>query len=148
MLSGLEFDAGTFPGEDRGFFCPAFLQFGKDYAGARDDYVYIYAPEIKTEEWEVNKPGEISLMRVPKLSLADFEAYEYFGGLNSNGEPVWTVDPSGRKPVFEDEMNGVIWNFSNKWQSEDGRNFVLIFTGKGRNDSFNSVEGNFILPDS
>ena len=36
-----------FPGTDNGFFCPTFLQFGKNYAGARDSYVYSYAPEIR-----------------------------------------------------------------------------------------------------
>jgi hypothetical protein len=205
-FTGVEFDAGTFPGEDRGFFCPAYLQFGRDYAGARDEYVYVYAPEIQTEEWEVHKPGQISLLRVPKGSIADMAAYEYFAGLNPNGEPAWTADLIGRKPVFEDETNGVMrtsvtfnsglnryllitehtqrsggnigiydapepwgpwttvlfqnsfglpiikpnsfyWNFSNKWQSEDGRDFVLVFTGKNENDSLNLVEGRFILPD-
>jgi hypothetical protein len=43
--------------------------------------------------------------------------------------------------------NSFYWNFSNKWQSEDGRDFVLIFTGKNENDSLNLVEGRFILPD-
>ena len=27
------------------FGCPTFLNFGKDYAGARDDFVYIYSPD-------------------------------------------------------------------------------------------------------
>ena len=27
------------------FSCPTFLNFGKDYAGARDGYVYIYSPD-------------------------------------------------------------------------------------------------------
>ena len=31
-----------------GFFAPTFLQFGKDYQGARDTYVYSYAPERTT----------------------------------------------------------------------------------------------------
>ncbi len=35
------------------------------------------------------------------------------------------------------------WNFSNRWTSEDGRRFVLIFTGTGRNDSWNALQGVF-----
>ena len=27
------------------FGCPTFLNFGKDYAAARDDFVYIYSPD-------------------------------------------------------------------------------------------------------
>ena len=27
------------------FGCPTFLNFGKDYAGSRDDYVYVYSPD-------------------------------------------------------------------------------------------------------
>jgi hypothetical protein len=37
------------------------------------------------------------------------------------------------------------WNFSPKWLSPDGRTFVLVFSGKGENDSWNSVEGSFLL---
>ncbi|GEM_PF-417862 len=35
------------------------------------------------------------------------------------------------------------WNFSNRWTSEDGRRFVLIFTGTGGNDSWNALQGVF-----
>ena len=48
-----------------GIFLPTFLQFGKGYQGARDDFVYIYAPERISTTWEVQKPGKISLWRVP-----------------------------------------------------------------------------------
>ncbi len=43
--------------------------------------------------------------------------------------------------------NTFFWNFSNKWLSPDGKNFTLIFTGIGitTNDSWNSVQGEFIL---
>jgi hypothetical protein len=35
------------------------------------------------------------------------------------------------------------WNFSNKWLSEDGKEFTLIFTGSRVNDSWNTVRGSF-----
>lgn len=38
--------------------------------------------------------------------------------------------------------------FSNKWLSEDGKDFVMIFTGtnwNGNNDAWNLIEGSFIL---
>jgi hypothetical protein len=39
------------------------------------------------------------------------------------------------------------WNFSNKWLSADGTGFVLVFTGSGDNDSWNTVRGRFVLKD-
>jgi hypothetical protein len=35
------------------------------------------------------------------------------------------------------------WNFSNKWLSPDGKDFVMIFTGTGSNDSWNTIRGRF-----
>jgi hypothetical protein len=37
------------------------------------------------------------------------------------------------------------WNFSNKWMSNDGTRFVLVFSGVNANDSWNSVEGQFTI---
>lgn len=42
------------------------------------------------------------------------------------------------------EPTTFFWNFSNKWLSSDGRSFVLVFTGGGSNDSWNTVHGKFI----
>jgi hypothetical protein len=33
------------------------------------------------------------------------------------------------------------WNFSNKWLSADGKDFVCVFTGTNAMDSFNLVKG-------
>jgi hypothetical protein len=35
------------------------------------------------------------------------------------------------------------WNFSNKWMSQDGKRFVMVFSGINSNDSWNTVEGQF-----
>jgi hypothetical protein len=92
----------------KGFFAPTFLQFGKAYAGARDNYVYTYAPENKDGQWEVQKPGHISLMRVPKSQITHKSAYRFFTGLDDSGKPTWSADVNARKPVFEDPVNGVM----------------------------------------
>lgn len=94
--------------ESDSIFVPTFLQFGRDYQGARDNYVYIYAPRIKTKKWSVHKPGEIVLMRVPKASLMNRAAYEFFSGFTASGQPQWTADIKGLVPVFEDRKNGVM----------------------------------------
>ncbi len=106
-FTGVKFTPSSFPGSD-GFFCPAFLQFGQDYQGARDNYVYIYAPEIKMNAWAVQKPGEITLIRVLKSNLEDGSQYEYFAGLDGNDNPTWTSNIADRQPVFKDAANGVM----------------------------------------
>ncbi|MCA9598338.1 MAG: hypothetical protein KC776_33730 [Myxococcales bacterium] len=40
-------------------------------------------------------------------------------------------------------QNAFFWNFSNKWLSADGKDFVLVFSGIGDNDSWNTVQGSF-----
>ena len=96
-----------FTGED-GFFIPTFLQFGRDYASARDGYVYIYAPNLKTDQWEIHRPGDIGLIRVPNDRLFDRESYQFFAGTEPDGKPVWTAQVRDRKPVFVDAINGVM----------------------------------------
>jgi len=92
----------------KGFFAPTFLQFGKAYIGARDEYVYIYAPENKDDQWEVQKPGHISLLRVPARQITQKTAYRFFAGLDAGGSPAWSPDVNARKSVFEDSLNGVM----------------------------------------
>ena len=188
-----------------GFINPTFVQYGKDYAGSRDNYVYIYANNLKdASSLKVQTPGEVTLMRVPKSSLMDRSQYEFFSGLDINDKPTWTATLTDRVPVFNDP-NGVGWNlsaiynkwlgryfiitehtqsfasnigifdapepwgpwtvvyygkfggqsgvpmsnffynFSPKWWGNNGTSFVLVFTGTGVNDSWNSVSGYFTL---
>ena len=188
-----------------GLVHPTFIQFGKDYQGARDDYVYIYANHIKdSSRLTAQVPGEIALMRVPKTFLMDRNQYEFLIGYDGDARPLWSKQFGQRQPVFFDK-NGVGWNtsvsynaglkryllitehtetaqanvgifdapepwgpwttvyygkfaddggiaqttffynFSNKWLSDDGQKFVLVFTGIKENDSWNTVSGRFIL---
>ena len=202
--------------QKRQFFAPTFLQYGKDYADAKDEFVYIYAPEARNDVWDVQIPGEISLFRVKKSQLVEMDAFEYFAGLDVNGNPTWTNNINKRHAVFTDSLNGVMrtsvsynkgldryflitqhvsrhysnngymgiydsptpwgpwttilfanpwklglhnrrdtqcknsetktvyWNFSNKWLSDDGKHFVLVYTGPS-SDNWGSVEGEFFL---
>lgn len=80
----------------RDTFVPfTILNFGKDYAGARDGYVYNYG-----HAWGESK--DVYLVRVAKEKMNEQAAYEFFGGLRSTGDPVWTANPVERKPVFSD----------------------------------------------
>jgi hypothetical protein len=189
----------------KGFFAPTFLQYGRGYAGALDEFVYSYATEISdTEKWDAQKPGDIVLFRAPKAELQKIDSYEYFTGFNQQEKPQWSKDVDQRSPILSDERgymrpavnynpglkrfflitqmesrfqeNGgllglyeadtpwgpwketlitspweiglqtgeksVFWNFSNKWTSTDGKSFVLIYTGKSR-DNFGAIKGFF-----
>jgi hypothetical protein len=200
-----------------GLIMPTILNFGKNYAGARDNFVYHYFIELQgnPDELDVHTPGKVHLLRVDKSEmLTSKSSYEYFNGLDGNGDPIWSNDINVKQPVFEDP-NGVgwnlavsynagleryilttehtesnqgnlgifdapepwgpwttvaymnqsdgtqfahdfpaipestfFWNFANKWLSEDGKEFTLVFTGTGKNDSWNSVRGSFEVADS
>lgn len=94
-----------------GFFCPTFCQFGRDYEGG-GEYVYIYVPEVtrsvSSDLWNVQKPGRISLIRCKKQTLEELSRYQYFAGLNKDGNPAWSDRVDDRKPVFRDNENGVM----------------------------------------
>ena len=49
---------------------------------------------------------------------------------------------------WESRGENFYWNFSNKWTSLDGIDFVLVYTGTGENDAWNSVRGRFTLAGS
>src|SRR5690606_6857513 len=84
-------DGGDFPEGDAGIFAPAFCQFGRGYDGARDEYVYVYAPDIiDPTHWRVRLPGRINLMRVHRERIEEKAAYEFFAGTGADGSPRWT----------------------------------------------------------
>ena len=76
----------------------SFLNFGKDNAGARDNYVYSYFP--RGSSWGLHEKAD--LVRVPKDQIMDQSAYEWFAGLDNSGNPTWTNILSARQPVFQD----------------------------------------------
>jgi len=79
------------------FGCPTFLNFGKDYAGARDRYVYVYSHDSES----AYEPADRMVMaRVHKDRIRVRSAYEFFKGVNTSGQPVWTKDIRGRGAVF------------------------------------------------
>lgn len=79
------------------FGCPTFLNFGRNYAGARDDYVYVYSPDSDSAYVPSDR---MVLARVRKDRIRDRDAYEFFQRLDANGNPVWTKDAHQRGAVF------------------------------------------------
>ncbi len=79
------------------FGCPTFLNFGRNYGGARDEFVYIYSPDRDS----AYKPADRMVMaRVRKDRITEQGGYEFFKGLDRKGEPVWTKDIRERGAVF------------------------------------------------
>lgn len=68
-------------------------------------------------------------------------------GIFDSNEPwgPWHTTYYGSLGRFWSDMSTFYFNFSNKWLSLDGKDFVLIFTGTGKYDAYNSVEGKFIV---
>jgi hypothetical protein len=78
------------------FGCPTFLNFGRNYAGARDDFVYIYSHNSDSAYLPAD---HMVLARVPKTKITERAAYEFFKSLESQN-PAWTPDISHRGPIF------------------------------------------------
>ncbi len=81
------------------FGCPEFIQFGKDYEGARDGYVYVAS---QANDSAYGYSPDIVMARVPKERVAERSAYEFFAGLGQAGEPTWSADIAKRAPIFTD----------------------------------------------
>ena len=77
-------------------FAPAsFLQYGRDYEGARVEYVYFYGGKGGD-----SREKHAYLVRVSKGKLQVKEAYEYFTGTDANGNATWSMSMADRQPVF------------------------------------------------
>jgi CubicO group peptidase (beta-lactamase class C family) len=79
------------------FGCPTFLDFGRNYAGARDKFVYVYSPDDNSA---YNPTDEIVLARVPQDHLREVEFYEFFAGIDGSSQPNWTRHLSQRRAAF------------------------------------------------
>ncbi|HWB98701.1 MAG TPA: serine hydrolase [Bryobacteraceae bacterium] len=82
---------------DVSFGSPAFLNFGKNYAGARDRFVYVYSQDGDSA---YQSSDALVLARVPATRIRDRQAYEFFTRVDSAGRPQWTKDIRARGAVF------------------------------------------------
>jgi CubicO group peptidase (beta-lactamase class C family) len=81
----------------KSFGAPVFLNFGRNYAGAPDQLVYIYSHDSDS----AYEPADRMVMaRVPKSEIRNRSAYEFFKGLDSSGRPLWTENIDQRGAVF------------------------------------------------
>jgi hypothetical protein len=93
------------------FGCPTFLNFGRNYAGARDGFVYVYSHDSDSAYTPADR---MVLARVPKTRLREREAYEFFHGLDGGNAPLWTSKIEERGLVFAHAQNcyrsGITYN--------------------------------------
>jgi hypothetical protein len=82
------------------FGCPTFLNFGRNYAGARDEFVYVYSFDSDNA---YDAADRIVLARVPERKIADRKAYEFFVKTGPGSRPVWDADIARRGAVFENK---------------------------------------------
>ncbi|HOW66750.1 MAG TPA: hypothetical protein P5186_16735 [Candidatus Paceibacterota bacterium] len=95
-----------------GVSLPSFLNFGRDYAGARDDYVYSYACDASNGaggSWTISSGPwtNITLIRALKTQMTNRTAYEFYRGRDSAGCPCWTDNAAKRTAVFSNPHGGV-----------------------------------------
>jgi CubicO group peptidase (beta-lactamase class C family) len=79
------------------FGCPTFLNFGRNYADARDEWVYAYSPDAETAYEPADR---MVLARVPKARITERAAYEFFKGIDDPQQPLWSKDIADRGAVF------------------------------------------------
>jgi hypothetical protein len=80
------------------FGCPTFLNFGRNNAGARDEFVYIYSHDHDSAYKPANR---MVLARVRANRIQQRDAYEFFAGLNDVSQPTWIADMARRAAVFK-----------------------------------------------
>jgi hypothetical protein len=81
-----------------------FINFGRDYSGARDSYVYVVSHDHPSA---YTPADDFILARVPKDQVGTKSSYEFFQKLDSNGAPLWTDDITQRGSVFHHAGNAL-----------------------------------------
>ena len=101
------------------FGAPSFLNFGRDYEGAPDEYVYVFSHDSDSA---YHTAAGLVLARAPKNRLRDKASYEYFAGAGR-----WSSDPAGRRPVLVNP--GRVYRTQVSYNAGLGRYLACVVTG-------------------
>jgi hypothetical protein len=116
-----------------------FIQCGKGYSTAKDNFIYMHSPEGASAHC-------LMLARVLKDSLELRDNWEYFTGYDNNGQPQWSSDIQKRKPVHifpeknrdDDYFGWYSWLPSVVW-NEGLQLYIMVnggtYAGANRSDS-------------
>lgn len=78
-----------------------FLQFGKSYDGARDEFVYAYFPGVGDDGNSYWENGDCILLgRVPRDSILTRDAWEFYVAVDESNVPSWSADDTKAAAVF------------------------------------------------
>ncbi len=121
------------------FGCPSFLSFGRDYAGARDEFVYVYSHDAGSAYVRADR---MVLARAPKERMRERAAYEFFARLDERGGGRWTRDIAGRGAVFT--RRGGCYRSSVSYDA-GLRRYLWCQTGQGEDTR---VAGGFAIYDA
>jgi len=107
----------------KGFGYCTFINFGKNYEDARDDFVYSVTHDNPSA---YERSDRFILMRVPKDKIKNRSSYEFFKKLDDSGNPIWVSDIKQRGVVFKDpgrcHRSGISYNATLKryfwWQAK------------------------------
>jgi CubicO group peptidase (beta-lactamase class C family) len=80
-----------------GFGHILFVNYGKNYANARDTYVYMASHDNPSAYEQADR---FILMRVPKDRITDRNAYEFFIAVDEKNEAIWSADISKRGAIL------------------------------------------------
>jgi hypothetical protein len=79
------------------FGAPAFLNFGANYAGRLDDFVYLCSHDSDSAYTPADR---MVMARVPLDQIRERGAYEFFKAMDAVGRPVWMREIRDRGAVF------------------------------------------------
>lgn len=74
-----------------------FVNFGRDYAGARDDYVYAYSHDGPRADTPADR---FVLLRAPRDRPTERGAWEFLERVDGSGRPLWTRESVRRGAAF------------------------------------------------
>jgi Domain of unknown function (DUF4185) len=121
------------------FGYPTFLNFGRNYDGARDEFVYLYSHDSDSA---YERADRMVLARVPKQKLTKRDSYVFFDSLDDDGVPVWTDNIALRGAVFT--APGKCYRSSVSYNAPLKR-YLWCQTGGGDDPRF---EGGFAIYDA
>lgn len=126
---------------EESFGCPAFVQFGRDYAGARDDFVYVVSPDANTA---YQRADRLVLARVPKTRLRERPAWEFFVRRDAAGGTIWSRNVGERGGIFEN--SGACYR-SHITYHPGFKRYLLTTTGRGTDTRYAGGFGIYDAPE-
>ena len=107
----------------------------------------IYNPGLKRYILTAQQVGRYKDLNGNKAHIGIYESTEPWGPWSTIlFEHPWNIGdyPHLQNEEFPGDAKTVFWNFSPKWWSNNGKEFVMVYTGPG-GDQWGTVEGNFVL---